>query len=177
MGMTAYIRALTGQDLLLSAGGHARMFAAVHQPQRSLVQSVCDGRPGEPSYGLRTYSMTRALLTCVLRANNRTIYAVTLTCRNQSSFSCPAVLAYCQTHITLLLHCFWIHDSGHSHSSYTWHVVQLHVTERQSIPNLTAEASEGGSLPALIEFDSLKSLPQRDYLQPHYESQQQTSGT
>ena len=64
----------------------------------------------------------------------------------------------------------------HSHLSCTWRVVQLHVTERQSIPNLTAEASEGGSLPALIEFDSLKSLPQRDYLQPHYESQQQTSG-
>ena len=54
--------------------------------------------------------------------------------------------------------------------------VQLHITERQSIPNLQAGASQGTSLPALIEFDSLKSLPQREYLQPHYESQQQLPG-
>lgn len=54
--------------------------------------------------------------------------------------------------------------------------MQLHVTERQSIPNLTAEASQEAGLPALIEFDSLKSLPQRDYLQPHYQSQQQLPG-
>lgn len=120
---------------------------------------------------------TRSLLTCAFRANNRTVHAVTLTHRNQSYFLCPAVLACCKSHITMLIHCFWTYQSGHSHSSNTWRVVQLHVTERQSIPNLTAEASEGGSLPALIEFDSLKSLPQRDYLQPHYESQQQTSGT
>lgn len=53
---------------------------------------------------------------------------------------------------------------------------QLHVTERQSIPNLSAAGSQDAGLPSLIEFDSLKSLPQRDYLQPHYESQQQLQG-
>lgn len=55
-------------------------------------------------------------------------------------------------------------------------VAQLHVTERQSIPNLSAAGSQEAGLPSLIEFDSLKSLPQRDYLQPHYESQQQLQG-
>ena len=55
-------------------------------------------------------------------------------------------------------------------------VLQLHVTERQSIPNLPAGPSQGAGLPPSIEFDSLKSLPQREYLQPHYQSQQQPVG-
>ena len=53
--------------------------------------------------------------------------------------------------------------------------VQMHVAERQSIPNLPAVAQAAG-LPQVFAFDSLKSLPHRDYLQPHYESQQQPAG-
>ena len=52
----------------------------------------------------------------------------------------------------------------------------MHVAERQSIPNLPAEHSGAAGLPHTIAFDSLKSLPQRDYLQPHYQSQQQPPG-
>ena len=52
----------------------------------------------------------------------------------------------------------------------------MHVAERQSIPNLPAGPAEAAGLPHTIAFDSLKSLPHRDYLQPHYESQQQPPG-
>ena len=52
----------------------------------------------------------------------------------------------------------------------------MHVAERQSIPNLPAVPTEAAGLPHTIGFDSLKSLPQRDYLQPHYQSQQQPPG-
>lgn len=54
--------------------------------------------------------------------------------------------------------------------------LQMHVAERQSIPNLPAASSAAAGLPPTITFDSLKSLPQRDYLQPHYQSQQQPPG-
>ena len=54
--------------------------------------------------------------------------------------------------------------------------VQMHVAERQSIPNLPAVATQAAGLPQVFAFDSLKSLPHRDYLQPHYESQQQPAG-
>ena len=54
--------------------------------------------------------------------------------------------------------------------------LQMHVAERQSIPNLHAASSGAAGLPHTIGFDSLKSLPQRDYLQPHYQSQQQPPG-
>ncbi|KAA6428986.1 MAG: inositol-tetrakisphosphate 1-kinase 4-like, partial [Trebouxia sp. A1-2] len=53
---------------------------------------------------------------------------------------------------------------------------QMHVAERQSIPNLPAVATQAAGLPQVFAFDSLKSLPHRDYLQPHYESQQQPAG-
>ena len=56
------------------------------------------------------------------------------------------------------------------------HCVQMHVAERQSIPNLPAVATQAAGLPQVFAFDSLKSLPHRDYLQPHYESQQQPAG-
>ena len=52
----------------------------------------------------------------------------------------------------------------------------MHVAERQSIPNLHAASTGAAGLPYTIGFDSLKSLPQRDYLQPHYQSQQQPPG-
>ncbi len=52
----------------------------------------------------------------------------------------------------------------------------MHVAERQSIPNLPAVATQAAGLPQVFAFDSLKSLPHRDYLQPHYESQQQPAG-
>ena len=55
--------------------------------------------------------------------------------------------------------------------------MQMHVAQRQSIPNLPAAPTQAASLPPVIAFDSLKSLPQRDYLQPHYESQQTPPGT
>ena len=56
--------------------------------------------------------------------------------------------------------------------------MQMHVAERQSIPNLPASSTQaaGAGLPYVIAFDSLKSLPHRDYLQPHYESQQNPPG-
>ncbi|DBB10768.1 TPA: hypothetical protein ACH3X3_007252 [Trebouxia sp. C0006] len=54
---------------------------------------------------------------------------------------------------------------------------QMHVAERQSIPNLPAVATQAAGLPQVFAFDSLKSLPHRDYLQPHYESQQQPAGS
>jgi len=56
------------------------------------------------------------------------------------------------------------------------HCVQMHVAERQSIPNLPAVATQAAGLPQVFAFDSLKSLPHRDYLQPHYESPQQPAG-
>lgn len=52
----------------------------------------------------------------------------------------------------------------------------MHVAERQSIPNLPAAPAQAAGLPEVFAFDSLKSLPQREYLQPHYESQQQPPG-
>lgn len=52
----------------------------------------------------------------------------------------------------------------------------MHVAERQSIPNLPSALTGAAGLPHTIAFDSLKSLPQRDYLQPHYQSQQQPPG-
>ena len=55
--------------------------------------------------------------------------------------------------------------------------LQMHVAERQSIPNLPAAPDQAAGLPPVIAFDSLKSLPHRDYLQPHYQSQQHEAGT
>ena len=52
----------------------------------------------------------------------------------------------------------------------------MHVAERQSIPNLPVAPGDAAGLPHTIAFDSLKSLPERDYLQPHYQSQQQPPG-
>ncbi|KAL3142372.1 hypothetical protein ABBQ38_002708 [Trebouxia sp. C0009 RCD-2024] len=70
----------------------------------------------------------------------------------------------------------FINHNGKLHKVYVMGD-QMHVAERQSIPNLPAAHTGGAGLPHTIAFDSLKTLPQRDYLQPHYQSQQQPPGS
>ncbi|KAL3152451.1 hypothetical protein ABBQ32_001496 [Trebouxia sp. C0010 RCD-2024] len=70
----------------------------------------------------------------------------------------------------------FINHNGKLHKVYVMGD-QMHVAERQSIPNLPAAHTGAAGLPHTIAFDSLKTLPQRDYLQPHYQSQQQPPGS